>query len=211
MTLADYRAKLSRAVGARDTIAAELVTLRGKLAEAKSRAEALDLAAVLLQNVAKDTQNGLVLHLTDIVQLALDSVFPGEYRFHVEFEIKRNQTECRLAFEKAGTLVDPLDASGGGAVDLAAFALRIAAWTLGKTDDVIVLDEPFRFLSRDLAPKAGAILATLSKRLRLQFVIVSHSDALIDVADRVFEVVGKDGVASVKAHDAESSIHYEEK
>ena len=73
------------------------------------------------------------------------AVFDDPYTLRVEFVEKRGKTECELWFaqtkeeEEEGNedgergrevLIDPLAGSGGGPVDVAAFALRIAIWSL---------------------------------------------------------------------------------
>jgi DNA repair exonuclease SbcCD ATPase subunit len=159
--------------------------------------QSLELAQAFIQKVAKETQEQLKYQIADIVNMALDTCFPGEYTFDVDFQIKRGKTEASLVFIKDGHSVDPMDASGGGVVDLASFALRIAVWCLGKTDNVIVLDEPFRFLSRDLQPQAGEILREISHRLNLQIIMVTHSKDIISASDRVFEVVQINNVSKI--------------
>ena len=62
---------------------------------------------------------------------------------------------------------------------------------------MIVLDEPFRFVSRDLQVKAGQMVKELAERLDLQFIVVTHNKDLIEAADRVFEVSLKDGESRV--------------
>ena len=73
-------------------------------------------------------------------------------------------------------------------MDVAAFALRIAAWSLGSTENTLVIDEGFRFLSRDLQPRAADILSEISKELGLQIIQVSHSPDIIEKSDRIFTV-----------------------
>ncbi len=192
-----FRKALERAKGKAELVQASLNAAREEVATASSWQEALQEAQIFLQKVAQATQDQLRFHIQDVVQLAIDTCFPGEYQFQVIFEIKRNQTEARLVFLSGGQEVDPLEAAGGGVVDIAGFALRIAAWSLGKSSPVIILDEPFRFLSKDLQPRAGDILIELSKRLGLQFIIVTHNDALVESADRVFVVKKVDGVSQV--------------
>ena len=132
----------------------------------------------------------------------METCFPGEYTFEILFEISRGKTNAELVFldQKTGRQIDPMDASGGGVVDLTTFALRIACYALEhNTDNVIVLDEPFRFLSRDLQERAGEILKTLSEKMNLQIIMVSHISEIINVADKVFEVKkGSDGVSRIK-------------
>jgi DNA repair exonuclease SbcCD ATPase subunit len=93
-----------------------------------------------------------------------------------------------------------MDAAGGGAVDVAAFALRVASWSMQRprTRPVIILDEPMRFLSPDLQPKASDMLQELSQKLGLQFIIVTHEEELTQQVDKVFEVLKKGGVTNVR-------------
>ena len=162
----------------------------------------LEEAQAFLQKVAQDTQQHLKFQIEDIVNLALETCFPGEYTFEILFEISRGKTNAELVFldQKTGRQIDPMNASGGGVVDLTTFALRIACYALEhNTDNVIVLDEPFRFLSRDLQERAGEILKTLSNKMNLQIIMVSHISEIINVADKVFEVKkGSDGISKVR-------------
>jgi len=198
----DYLNKLNRIKGKAETIKEEAVKFREKETYNASRLVALEEALVFIQDVAKRTQEQLVLHIQDVVNTALDTCFPDEYEFQLIFEIKRNKTEARLIFMKNGFEIDPMEASGGGVVDVASFALRIAAWSLGKTNNVICLDEPMKFLSRDLQPRAGEILKKISLKLGVQFIMVSHVSDLIKNADRVFEIsLNSKGVSINKRQD----------
>lgn len=165
----------------------------------------LEDTQIFLQKIAQETQEHLRFQIEDIVNLALETCFPGEYIFQIKFEISRGKTEAELVFldQKTKRQIDPMNASGGGVVDLTTFALRIACYALERgTDNVIVLDEPFRFLSRDLQQRAGEILKTLSERMNLQIIMVSHIGEIIDVADKVFEVKkNEDGISRVKVVD----------
>jgi len=154
----------------------------------EKRSIAIEKAQAFIQQVAKETQDKIKCHLEDIVQLAIDTCFPGEYDFFIRFEIKRGRTEAALIFEQNKIEVDPMESSGGGVVDVSSFALRIATWSLSKTDNVIILDEPFKHLSNDLQSRAGEILKRLSEKLKLQILMSTHIEDIIDVADRVFEV-----------------------
>jgi DNA repair exonuclease SbcCD ATPase subunit len=154
----------------------------------KERQKGLEKAQVFLQKVAQDTQGQLRYYVKDIVQLALDTCFPGEYEFDLVYEIKRGKTEAKLLFLSGDEEIDPLDASGGGVVDIAAFALRIAQWTLGSTRNTIILDEPFKHLSDDLQPLGAEVLKQLSDKLKIQFIIVTHRKEITGVADKIFEI-----------------------
>ena len=125
------------------------------------------------------------------MNLALESVFPNEYEFKIEFNVSRGKTDAELVFldKRTGQTIDPMEASGGGVIDLTCFALRISAWALESgTDNLIIFDEPFKFVSRDLQERAGEILKTLSEKMKLQILMVTHIPEFIEVADKVFEV-----------------------
>ena len=151
----------------------------------------IEEAQTFLQKVAQSTQENLKFKIEDIVNLALDSVFPDEYLFQMNFEVSRGKTEAELVFQdkRTGQTIDPMEASGGGVVDLTCFALRLSAFALENgTDNLIILDEPFKFISRDLQERAGEILKTLSEKMKLQIIMVTHIPEFIEVADKVFEV-----------------------
>lgn len=160
---------------------------------------ATEQAQALIQTVAKETQETLVFQINDVVNTALNTCFPDEYEFKAEFEIKRNKTEAKLVFLKNGFEIDPLQASGGGVVDVASLGLRVAAWSLSNNDNVLLIDEGFKFLSRDLQPRMAEILQEISKKLNLQIIQVSHSPDLIENSDKIFVVKKVKEVSVVEA------------
>jgi len=146
-------------------------------------------ARSIIQVAAQATQQFLKDRISTIVSNALKAVFEDPYTFKIEFVKRRNSMECDLLFEKKGQSMGPLDSCGYGAADVASLALRIAYWKLdGDCRNLLVLDEPTRNLSRDKQPLAGQIIKHLSESFNLQFLIVTHNKALIDSADKVFDI-----------------------
>ena len=171
------------------------------LEKLNKRISLLEQAQAFLQKVAQDTQSQLKFQIEDIVNLALETCFPNEYQFQLQFNIARGKTDAELVFlsQKTGRPIDPMNASGGGVVDLTSFALRIACYALERgIDNVIILDEPFRFISRDLQSRAGEILKTLSEKMKIQFIMVTHISEMIDISNKVFEVKkNSDGISDI--------------
>lgn len=188
--------------GMKKQVENNLIQNKTALDNLNKRIKLLEQAQAFLQKVAQDTQSKLKFQIEDIVNLALETCFPNEYQFQLQFNIARGKTDAELIFlsQKTGRVIDPMNASGGGVVDLTAFALRIASYALEQdVDNVIILDEPFRFISRDLQARAGEILKTLSEKLGLQILMVTHIAEMIDIADKVFEVKkNPDGRSVVK-------------
>ena len=202
MNVESMRSIFSTCKGIKFQLDKDFDNYNNKVESMNNELKVLEKAQAFLQKVAQETQQHLKFQIEDIVNLALETCFPGEYTFEILFEISRGKTNAELVFldQKTGRQIDPMDASGGGVVDLTTFALRIACYALEhNTDNVIVLDEPFRFLSRDLQERAGEILKTLSEKMNLQIIMVSHISEIINVADKVFEVKkGIDGVSRIK-------------
>lgn len=193
--------KFYKAQGMEHQIQCNLGVAKTNLDNLNKRIKLIEQAQSFLQKVAQDTQSQLKFQIEDIVNLALNTVFPDEYLFQVDFNISRGKTDAELVFinQKTGGKIDPMNASGGGVIDIVAFALRISAYVLESgTDNVIILDEPFRFVSKDLVERSGEILKVLSTKLGLQIILVTHIPELIDVADKTFKIKkNQNGVSKI--------------
>jgi DNA repair exonuclease SbcCD ATPase subunit len=194
-----YRNLLERQKGQKIQIEQSITTLNQELRDANRDLRRHEQAREIIREVGIKTQQQLSFHISDITSLALEAVFNEPYELKVEFVQRRNKTECDLYFERNGERIDPLTASGGGAVDVAAFALRIASWSMLRphTRNVIILDEPLRFLSVDLQERASIMIKEISEKLGIQFILVTHNDTLTSYADRTFQVSIKKGVSKV--------------
>lgn len=187
------RIQLERLKGKKEQLEQSLEAAKETLKETKQEIRKHEQAIAVVKEVGLKTQQSLQYHIADTVSMALDSVFDDPYEMMVEFVQRRGKTECDLMFKRGNQIVDPLSASGGGAVDVASFALRVASWSMQqpKTRNVLLLDEPFKNLSEGLLPKASEMLKQVSDKLRLQIIMITHSDALIESADKVFQVQNK--------------------
>jgi ABC-type cobalamin/Fe3+-siderophores transport system ATPase subunit len=187
--MTNYKSLLDQSIGRRDALQSQKDAYLQKIDYLIERQKTIEIVQALVQKVAKETQEQLKFQIEDIVKTCIDTCFPDEYDFKVEFEIKRGKTECALKFYKNGHEIDDLlESGGGGVVDMASFGIRIAAWSLGNTANTLVLDEPFKFLSRNLQARGGEILSEISKKLGLQLIINTHIPELVEQSDKVFEV-----------------------
>jgi len=191
----NLRNALEQMKGKRDQIQHGIDNAEQFIREKKKDLRRHEQAREIIREVGLKTQQQLQFHISDITSLALEAVFDNPYKLITEFIQRRNKTECDLYFERDGNRIDPLSASGGGTVDVASFALRVASWSMQRprSRNVLILDEPFRYLSSDLLPKASEMLNQISKKLKLQIIMVTHAEELIENADRVFEVKIKKG------------------
>ena len=190
MDLNEARRTVEQRKGKRDQLQQDLITYQDRKKATQRDLIRHEQAREILKEVGLKTQQSLQYHISDVTSTALEAVFPNPYQLVVEFVQRRNKTECDIYFMRDDNRVDPLDAAGIGAVDIATFALRIASWLLQTphTQNVIILDEPFKCLSENYQENASMMLKEISKRLGIQFIIVTHETTLTKAADRIFEV-----------------------
>ena len=195
MKIQELRNKLEQQKGKRIQVEQSLTLVKSEIREAILFLHKHEKAREIIHIVGQKTQQQLQFHISDITSLALEAVFDDPYELAVEFVSRRNKTECDLYFVRDGNRVDPLTASGVGAVDVAAFALRVAAWSMNvpKTRNVLMLDEPFKHLKGEKENKQVLeMIRKISKKLRLQIIMISDEridrETTIENTDRLFEV-----------------------
>lgn len=186
-----------RLVSRKETLGQQLEDEKHSLSMLEDELEASEQARAVIQQVAQTTQQKIEYRISTLVTSALSVVFPDPYTFKAEFIQKRNKTECELKFVKGENELSPMDASGGGPIDVTSFALRATFWSLKRNRPVLILDEPFKFVSAEFRPKCSEMLKMLSEKLEFQIITATHQPELKDCADRVFEVRLVDGVSQV--------------
>lgn len=201
MNLTEARNKLEQLKGAKALTEKQITDTKQSVADLTKSLHYHEKAKEIIREVGMQTQQQLQYHISDITSLALESIFDDPYELRVEFVKRRDKVECDLLFVRNGEGVDPLSASGGGAVDTAAFALRIASWSMRspRSRNTIILDEPLRFLSEDLQEKASMMIKQLSEKLGLQFIIITHEPTLATYADKEFKVSIRKGISFVNS------------
>lgn len=197
----DARARLERAKGQLAAAHAQFSDFQERLESDSADADATASARLILQESARVTQEQVQYRISNLATLAMESVFDEPYTIGLEFENKYGRTVANLFFERDGEAINPLDASGGGAVDVAAFGLQLSMWTLKvpRSRNLFVLDEPLKWLKGGSLPEKGAeMIRQISHKLGVQIIMVSHIPDQIAHADKVFQIVQKRGIASIK-------------
>lgn len=158
-----------------------LENLRKEKEESEAKIQTIQDCQELAQRIAQGIQQQTHSLVAKVVSKCLETVFEEPYQFNIIFERKRGKTEARLAFERDGMEIDPMTSSGGGVLDVAAFALRLSAIILTKphTRKLLIMDEPFRFLSESYREKIRKLLQELSAEYDFQFIMVTHIKELV--------------------------------
>lgn len=135
-------------------------------------------AQEIIQHLAQRVQQKAHAQITDIVTSCLKLVFgDNAYQFKIEFERKRGRTEAALKFLRGEQEFEPLESTGGGMVDVAAFALRVSCLLLHRPRlrKLLVLDEPFSAVSAEYQANVCSMLEGLASDLGLQIIMVTHN------------------------------------
>ena len=177
-----YRKQINQLIQERNYYARQITEEETSLIEVSERITDVQTAQKLCQSVAETVQANAHKQIASVVTRCLEAIFGEDaYTFKIIFEQKRGKTEARLVFVRGDLEVDPLSAAGGGVVDVAAFALRLACLVLSRPKKRLFLcaDEPFKMLSGDYSDKIRELLLTLSKELGLQLLMVTHNKSLV--------------------------------
>lgn len=150
-----------------------LETLLGHIAE----------ALVIVQTIGQSLQEYSHRQIAQVVTTCLQTVLPEEdYSFLIRFERKRGRTEAKLLLQNHGQIIeDPLEEDSGGVLDVASLALQVAILMLAKPQPrrLLVLDEPFKFVSPEYRDNIRQMIEQLSRECGIQFLIVTHMPELM--------------------------------
>lgn len=179
--VSSYSKQVQRLLAQREHVRRQIKDEQVALEIASSQVEHVLAAQAMLQQLAQGVQQQAHACISKIVSQCLETVFVEPYEFEIEFEQKRGKTEARLLFMRDEHEIDPLEGSGGGVIDVAAFALRLACLVLSNPASrrIMILDEPMKFLSKDYRPRFRELLKTISEDLQVQFIVVTHDPDLI--------------------------------
>lgn len=194
----EIKEKLNKAIIKRQSNIELLAQRKQRLEEIKTETEKVLKSISVCQNVATEVQKQLSVKIDTIVNLALTTCFGDEYTFKLNYVPARGKTEVEFLLLQNGKEIDPTMQCGGGLTDILVFALRIAVYNISHTDNVMIFDEPMKFLSKGFREKASELVHTLSERINIQFIEVTHITEMMENSDKRFVIKKINGVSEVE-------------
>lgn len=180
----------------------EIRTLRGKNKRSEQKILLYQKSIEIINHVAESTQKKLQVGITNLLNMAMQSIFEKDCpAVQIEFVKRRGKTECDIFLLQNDSKLNPLDGHGGGLIDVLAFALQICLWKIKRPQsrNTLILDEPLKYLKgKDLPKKGAKLIKELAHRLNIQIIMVSHSTELIEEADKLFQVIKNKQTTIVK-------------
>jgi len=152
----------------------------------------------IINALAQKTLEQISAQIGQLVTDAIHSVFDNPYTFDMSFVNRRNQTECDLYVVRNGRRRHPLESNGGGLADVISVPFRCTFLVLSDLHPILVLDEPYKFLSVDLQNYCFMMLKTISDQLGVQIIVVSHLNEMKEIADNIVNVTQIQGISTIK-------------
>lgn len=178
MTKADYQ----KVIGKYEGLTQRTKDLQKRIKSAIITCEQIETSVDALFGFGSWINTVVKDKLESITNAALKSIFPDKEMF---FRVVPNKTKKGLFYdlyiETNGVPTELLDAKGGGVLDVVQMCLRITyvRRLKGKLRQTILLDEPFKNLDAERVNLASQWLDQISKRLKIQFLIITHIPSLI--------------------------------
>lgn len=173
----------------------EIVNHQNHLTDLEKALEVMNTVSILVQQEFEEVVEVLVTQ-------ALKFVFGDNHSFELDSNISRNQPEVSMYLVIDGERFSPKDDEfSGGQADVVSFALRIILWAIqyNRTRPTLIFDEPFRNLhGLKNAEAVREMTQYLAKTMGLQFLIISQSEELVEIADAAFYVRKEGGVSIVE-------------
>ena len=143
--------------------------------DAKTSVIRIESARSISQVIAEELQSRAHDRIARVVTRCLEAVFDDPYEFKIVFERKRGKTEALLVLTRDGQVLDrPMDEVGGGVLDVAGLALRLACVLVSRPPArrVLILDEPFRFIrGAENRSRTKRMLELLAEEFGVQWII----------------------------------------
>jgi len=202
--LAALRTRHNQAQGQRDLLQQQLREKEQQLTQAQADIDLWRQVQILLAKTSEFARQQLVQRLQTTVTAALQAVFDrDDIRFEIELKTIGNAPAANWSISSfygdTEIKTEPESARGGGYVDIVSLALRLALLELArpKPEGSILLDEPGKMISKEYLPNVAEFLKSYAAKTGRQILMVTHHEALADVADKGFNVSQVNGVSEV--------------
>lgn len=166
---------------------------------AERTVEVLTRAVGVLNAVSEERAAQAQETIEGLVTKGLQGIFGSDLSFHIASSVKGKAVNSDLVIRTTlddGSHVDTavLDARGGGLAATVGVLLRVVLILLDSGQPrLLVLDEPFAHVSAEYEGPLADFLAELVRGTGIQIIMVTHSDAYVEVADVVYRFGQQNG------------------
>jgi hypothetical protein len=169
--------------------------------------ENLEKANILLQKLSEKQRKTACQKLQELCTYALQYSLGPNYEMQIEMSKERGKPAADIYVLKkdTGTRTSPLDANGGGVVDIVSNAIRLVTMQVYEPfiDGPIFLDEPYKMVSKEFIPMVAELIAKMSADFGRQIIISTHNDFLAQTCNQIYVSMGENNESKVVNYKAE--------
>ena len=200
--------KYQRRLGQRESLHQQKDIALDQLNSIKKQREDNDSARIIIHNASSKARELARQTIENLITDALQAVFGDNMECSIEFKEKTSgkpEAELFVISQTADGIVkaNPINARGGGVVDIVALAARLAEIELltnPQLQGTIFLDEPTRNLSsEEYRQSLSTFLAEYSKQFNRQIVIITQHQSTVYASDKAYYIEQQDGVSTIKS------------
>lgn len=201
MTINDFKKNLDRRISENDILNSQIQDLEKKILDNTRQLGCVKDALKIIEGLALDKRNGIKTGIETVVGEALKMLYGDEYGFEMSYSEKNNRSclEMRVSKQtKDGVVKRMMDGFGGGVSDSISIPLRMMVLKGSNTGDILILDEAFKHVDSSMIEKVGDFLKTISEKLDMQIILVSHHKPLLKYAEIGFHLINEEGETLVE-------------
>lgn len=165
-----------------------LVELQNILKEQQIYEQSLVILKKCMDNLSRSQIN----HLTDLLNSSVQSIFfDRQYSIELQVTELRNSNQLKIILHEDtpdGHIVSDINDNGYGLKGIIGFILQCYFIIYYKQEPIIFLDEAFGNLSSQYIPYLKALLQSLTNKYSFKFVLITHDERLMELADRTYQV-----------------------
>lgn len=143
--------------------------------------------SIALQKLSSAQRELAKERLEELGTQALKFSMGDKYRMIISLDpnSKKKIAEVFVLDENTGIKTKPLSDNGGGIVDIMSIALRIVVLQsiVPVVEGPIILDEPFKMVSKEYVPLLSNFLLKVCKDFDRQIIVVTHNQFLAENCD----------------------------
>lgn len=179
--------------------------IREEIELASKDVDLYNKVAITLASIGEQRQQQAQNQIEELVTRGLTTIFGEDISFHLVQTQRGKTPEVKFLVKSRGlngrAVETPvMDARGGGLAAVVGFLLRLVVLLLSKDgkEPILILDESFSHVSAEYEQPLAEFLKELVEKTKVQIILVTHSDAFSEHADKRYRFKLINGITEVK-------------
>lgn len=192
--LTNVRTLANKAVAYRDALDQQIVENKTRVKDLENEEELLNLVSSLIRQLIDSEVTDSVKAVEKLQSEGLQEIFHDQ-NLSVRAEVEESRGKVAVSFftteaRADGTIVEGQseESFGGSVTTMQSILMRITVIFRRDMRPLLLLDETLVAVADKYVDRAARFLSTLSRRLGLDVLLISHDDALVGAAHRAYHV-----------------------